>query len=206
MNSVILKGLAVLVVVGILAAGIFFLSTKKEKEIQPTTIVAFGDSLVYGTGSTEGNDFVTLLSEKIGIPISNMGTPGNTTADGVRRVDEVLAVTPGAVIILLGGNDALQNVPSTETFNNLRILIEKFESGGAKVLLLGIRGRGIVTDPYKDLFEQLAKEKDVALVPNVLAGLFGDTRYMADAVHPNDAGYAKIADKVLPYLEEVLRK
>lgn len=206
MNSVIFKGVIVVVIVGILLAGTVFLFTRKEKHMKPESIVAFGDSLMYGIGSTKGNDFVTLLSEKIGMPIVNMGIPGDTTADGVRRVDEALTIKPGVVILLLGGNDALQNVSTTETFNNLRILIEKFESEGAKVLLLGVRGRGVVQDPYKTFFEELAKEKGVALVPNVLSGLLGDSKYMSDAVHPNDEGYAKIAEKVLPHLIKLLQE
>lgn len=71
-------------------------------------VIAFGDSLVAGVGSTEGNDFVSLLSKEINKPITNLGRSGDTTADGVSRLKELDAYKPKVVIVLLGGNDYLK--------------------------------------------------------------------------------------------------
>lgn len=159
------------------------------------TIVAFGDSLVEGRGSTPGNDFVSILSKKINKPIINLGVSGNTTGEGLARINEVIIQNPGTVIVLFGGNDYMRNISEDETFSNLREIITRLQSNGIFVVLLGIQG-GLFSDPYKSRFGELANEMGVVYVPNVLDGLFGDTRYMAEAVHPNDAGYLKIADKV----------
>lgn len=167
-------------------------------------IIAFGDSLVSGVGSSAGQDFISLLSKKLNTPILNLGVPGNTTADGLSRVKSVTAKDPGTVIILLGGNDYLRNIPEDQTFENLRSIINEFQANGSMVVLLGVRG-GILSDKFADRFELLAEDTGSIYVPDVLKGLIGNMAYMSDAIHPNDAGYAKIADKVhvalAPYLK-----
>src|SRR5438874_1990589 len=75
-----------------------------------TDIVALGDSLVWGQGSDQGKDFVSLLSQKIGQPIINLGVPGDTTEYGLARVNGLDIYHPKVVILLLGGNDYLKRV------------------------------------------------------------------------------------------------
>ena len=205
MNKILLGTVVVTIVIG----SIFFIVKKdtpstSETPLGPGPIVALGDSLVYGYGSTPGNDFVSVLSNKIGKPIINMGVSGNTTADGLARVDSVLALKTSVVLVLVGGNDYLRRVPITETFQNLDTIIQKLQANGVVVVLLGIQG-GVVADPFKTEFQALAKRYGAPYVPNMLSGLVGNQTYMADAIHPNDAGYKKIAEKILPTLEAVLR-
>lgn len=166
-------------------------------------IVAFGDSLVHGTGSS-GGGFVTLLSQRLGQEILNLGRPGDTTAAGLARVDEVVALQPSVVILLLGGNDVLRRIPPQTTFQNLAVIIERLQDGGAAVLLVGVRG-GLLHDPYAGQFEALAERYRTAHVADALRDVFLDADYMADQVHPNDAGYARIADRVQPVLAGMLR-
>lgn len=167
-------------------------------------IVAFGDSLVAGVGAPKGADFVTLLSSKIHEPIIQAGVPGDTTADGLLRLDEVLEHQPRMVILLLGGNDYLRKMPKEETFTNLKRLIVRMQESGAVVVLLGVRG-GILADGYNTSFETLAEEMHVVYVEDVLDGIFGNTTLMADGVHPNETGYARIAEKVYAEIAPVLR-
>lgn len=165
-------------------------------------IVAFGDSLVYGTGSS-GGGFVRLLEARVGRPIENLGRPGDTTAAGLARLPEVLDRDPSVVILLLGGNDVLRRVPPEETFSNLGLIIERLQADGAAVLLAGIRG-GLVRDAYAARFEELAERHGTAYVHDVLDDTLGVSDYMADQVHPNDRGYAVIADRIQPVLEAML--
>jgi lysophospholipase L1-like esterase len=166
-------------------------------------IVAFGDSLVYGTGSS-GGGFVKLLERGIGRPIENLGVPGDTTADGLARIDEVLDLDAGVVIVLLGGNDFLRQVPQDTTFANLSTIIERLQDDGAAVLLAGVRG-GLVRDHFAARYEELADRHGTAYVHDVLDDTFGVDGYMADQVHPNDAGYRVIADRMLPVLQQMLQ-
>lgn len=172
---------------------------------QGTDIIAFGDSLIEGRGaSSSERSFVTLLAKKIGRPIVNLGHAGDTTADGLARVSELEAYNPKIVLLLLGGNDHLKKMPISETRKNLAALIQYIQSRGAIVVLLGVRG-GLFNDPFDTEFEALRDAYHTAYVPDVLDGLFGNMTYMSDAVHPNDAGYGRIAERVYPVLAELLQ-
>lgn len=168
-------------------------------------IIAFGDSLVQGVGASEGKDFVSGLSKKSGVEIVNAGVSGNTTADGLVRLQkDVLEKKPDAVILLLGGNDALRQIPTKQTFTNLEQIINQIKSSGSKVLLLGVRGGvAFLGKDYAPEFEKLAKKTNVILVPDVLDGIFGHKELMSDSIHPNNSGYEKITNKVWPYLIKI---
>ncbi len=196
----VLSGIAVLVVVGGIYLFFFRSTPITNYPSSGTDIIAFGDSLTAGTGSTAGHDYVSVLSQKIGQPIINLGHAGDTTADGLARLSELDNYKPKVVLLLLGGNDYLKRVPKEETFSNLAKIIQNIQSRGAVVLLLGIRG-GILHDNFASEFEKLRDTYHTAYVSNVLAGLLGDNRYMYDEVHPNDAGYAIIANRIAPVLQ-----
>jgi acyl-CoA thioesterase I len=193
-----LKYLIVILIPVVVAATFVWLlrPIKAENpEQQIKTVVAFGDSLVKGVGASEGKDFVSNLSQKIGKPVQNFGISGNTSAQALARIDTVINADPDLVILLIGGNDALQKVTVQETFSNIRSIITKLKANDIQVVLLGIQG-GAIGDPYASEFKAVAKDLDLIFVPNVISGLFGKSEFMADAVHPNDAGYSKISDKV----------
>ena len=167
-------------------------------------IVAFGDSLVVGVGASPGRDFVSLLSQQIGQPIVNLGVSGDTTAGGLARLSELDAYEPKVVIVLLGGNDYLQRVSQEQTFDNLTEIVESIQVKGAIVLLLGIRG-GLLNDRFDTEFKRLRNTHDTAYVTDVLDGLLGKQEYMSDEIHPNDAGHARIAERVYPVLAPLLK-
>ncbi len=190
-------------IVGILALifiFIFILFNNKKVEYKnyppkSSKIIAFGDSLVSGYGSTPGNDFVSQLSGRLQKPIINMGVPGNTTSDGLGRLQDVIDNDPGTVMLLLGGNDYLRKVPDDIIFKNLKEIIGKLQDKGIFVILLGIRG-GVLSDRFKDKFSRLADEMNVLYVPNVLENIIDNKEYMSDAIHPNDLGYKIIEEKI----------
>jgi acyl-CoA thioesterase I len=187
---------ACLVVAGVL---LFWWSTRAPAIMnyppKNTTIVAFGDSLIVGQGASTGNDFVSVLSRKLDTPIVNLGVSGNTTADGRARLGEVVKYNPGTVIILLGGNDYLKRIPEKETFENLRFVVTELQKQGVMVVTLGVRG-GVLHDNFEKNFSGLARETGALYVSDVLEGLIGNASLMSDTIHPNDAGYARIAERV----------
>jgi acyl-CoA thioesterase-1 len=201
-----LKWLVPVLVIIVVALFIFW-PKEKITNFPPAndTIVAFGDSLVEGVGSSSGHDFVSLLSGMIGKPIINLGVSGNTTADALARIDKVTEKKPGIVLVLLGGNDYLKRVPQEETFANLDKIVETLQASGSEIIVLGVRG-GLLSDHFNSAFEDLAKRHHARFVPNVLDGLIGDKTLMSDEVHPNDAGYLKVAQKVYPVLKKGLGK
>lgn len=168
-------------------------------------VVFFGDSLVQGVGATQGNDAAALLTRMVNREVVNLGVSGNTTIDGKARIDKVLKEQrPAVLMVLLGGNDYLRKVPIDDTFTNLRAIILRAQATGAVTVVVGVRG-GVLRDNFADRYEDLARETQSAYVPDVLDGLIGDNRFMSDAIHPNDQGYVRVADKIYPVLKRVLK-
>lgn len=178
--------------------GIKFFSNDEITNYPPKnhTIVAFGDSLVEGVGATSGNDFPSLVGGLAGVPIINEGKSGDTTEAGLLRIQTVLDKEPGIVILLLGGNDVLRRIPKEQTFKNLSSIIEQLQGHGAVVILLGVKG-GLLGDGYEEDYLKLSEKYHTLYVSNVLSGLITRPEYMYDSIHPNDKGYAIIAERVI---------
>jgi lysophospholipase L1-like esterase len=194
-----------LVVVGL--AAYFFIVRGPTYTNYPSSgsdIIVLGDSLVYGTGSSKGKDFVSVVSGQVGVPIINLGVPGDTSANVLARLNELDPYKPKVVLLLVGGNDYLHRVPREETFSNISKIIENLQQRGAVVLLLGVRG-GVLGNPFAPEFKSVSKKYHTAYLPDVLDGLFGNKEFMFDQVHPNDAGYARIAQRVAPELKRLLK-
>ncbi|MCE9548825.1 hypothetical protein K8Q98_00265 [Candidatus Nomurabacteria bacterium] len=169
------------------------------------TIVAFGDSLIEGVGSSNGGGFIPNTERELNIPIINKGRSGDTTSSAISRLDEVISLDPGIVMLLLGGNDILRRIPKEETFKNLGTIIEKLQNNGTLVVLLGVRG-GVLTDGYENDFENLAEEYKTAYLSDVLEKIITKKDLMSDGIHPNDKGYEVIASRVIPIMKKVLGK
>lgn len=177
----------------------------RNSPVAGNKIIAFGDSLVVGVGATSGRDFVSILSSRIKRPIVNAGVSGDTTTDALARIDTILEQQPDLVIVMLGGNDALQRVPPDQALANLRAIIMKIQNRGAAVFVLGVRG-GIMGDPYHRRLAKLARELHAAYQPNVLDGIFGNNYLMSDEIHPNNRGYGVMAERVWPMVENLLQR
>lgn len=167
--------------------------------------IAFGDSLTEGFGASEGNDYPALLGQKLGVKIVNLGHSGETSAEGLARVEQAAALKPRVVLLCLGGNDVLQKLSRDQMFTNLSALIDRFHQEGSFVVLIGVRSASLL-DKNAKLFRAFAKEKQVFYVQDILKGVFGKPVYMTDAVHPNDEGYRLIAERLENELQPVLGK
>ena len=167
------------------------------------TLVAFGDSITAGVGTTGDNDYVSRLSDRTGVSIINEGRSGDTTGSALNRLDgAVLARDPDIVIVFLGGNDLLQGVPVQTRIANITTIVERIRADGADVILVGV-GSGVL-DPFNGALPALASQTGSTLVPAVLDGILGVSSLMADLIHPNNAGHAIIADRIEPALRAAL--
>lgn len=160
-------------------------------------VVVFGDSLVEGVGASEGNDLASAMVRTTGKTVVNFGKSGDTTRDALERMTDVVTEDPGVVVIILGGNDVLQKIPKDETFHNLEKMIDLFQDNGSVVVLVGVRS-GVVGDGRGDDYEALANKTRSVYISDILKDVFGKRQYMSDAVHPNDAGYAVIEQRLSP--------
>jgi acyl-CoA thioesterase-1 len=191
---------AILVAFWYLRAG----HTTAAKPTAGTQVIAFGDSLVEGVGASAGHDFVSVLSDHLGVRVINAGRRGDTTASALARLDQaVLQQNPRVVIVLIGGNDFLRQVPRERTFEDLETIVTRIRQRGAAVVLVGV-SLGLFRDAYGDQYEALARRTSAAYVADVLDGIYGHADRMSDQIHPNDRGYAMVADRIEPAVRALI--
>lgn len=170
------------------------------------TVICFGDSLTEGVGASLGADYPSLLGRALGREVINAGSAGEVTADGLKRIErDVLSQNPKLVIVQFGGNDFMRGVPKKETFANLEEMVRRIQEAGAMVVLVGVQP-GLIGDFTRSDYQRIARRRRAVFVPNILEGIITDPSLKSDTIHPNDAGYEKIAKRLLkavrPLLEE----
>lgn len=159
------------------------------------SIACFGDSLVEGVGASSAKTtYPAQLGSMLGLPVVNLGQRGDTTADSVRRLAEFANSDYGIIIVTLGGNDILQRVHWDTTVENLRKIFAGLQETGAVVVFTGVTGPlNMTRDKH---YGKLCEASGVLYVSEILNGVFGNSELMSDGIHPNDAGYERVAVKV----------
>lgn len=160
-------------------------------------IVCLGDSITKGYGSTQGNDYPSRLSSLLGIPVINSGVDGDTTGGALSRIQQdVLDHDPRLVIIELSGNDLVRRISKIETERNLNLIVQKCIDQGAMVVLVHCKFGILLSDPYLETHQNLSEKYGALLVENALRGIFGNPARSYDQIHPNNEGYALLAERV----------
>lgn len=183
---------------------------------EPVRILAFGDSLTAGLGLAEQDTLPTRLADalnKMGRPVImiNGGVSGDTTADGVSRLDWALADKPQIMILALGANDMLRGLDPKTTRANLDAIIRKAQAAGVEVVLAGMLSPPNLGTEYKAAFDaiypDLAKAHNLLFMPFLLQDVAQDSDLnQADGIHPNGNGVAIIVRNLLPYVTEAMDK
>ncbi len=180
------------------------------------SIVAFGDSLTAGLGVRQDESYPARLQRKLDAAgyayrVVNAGVSGETTAGGARRVSWVLKNKPAIVILELGGNDGLRGLSLSETKDNLERIIQQLQQASVTVVLAGMKlppnyGKDY-TDGFELLYQALAKQYRLTLIPFFLDGVAGSSSLnQADGIHPTGEGYRIIVEKIFPTLELLLER
>ncbi len=166
------------------------------------TILAFGDSLTYGTGAKKGEDYPSVLASLTGLNIINAGVPGELSSKGLQRLPELLDQhQPDLLILIHGGNDILRKLPRNELKSNLLAMFDEADERNIPVISLGVPEPGLFLKSA-DTYQQLANEKDIAIELKLLPDIIGDTSLKADIAHPNAKGYRKLAEGITEILQE----
>jgi len=177
-------------------------------------IVCFGDSITAGFGLEPGQGYPELLqkdldSRGLKYRVVNMGISGDTTQDGVARMQLAVAEKPAIMLLELGGNDGLRGIPINVTQNNLEQMIQAFQGAGARVVLAGMSlppnyGPQFIAQ-FEKVYRDLAAKYKLKLIPFLLEGVGGHNEFMQrDGLHPNAAGARKVEAIVVKTLEGVL--
>jgi len=171
-------------------------------------ILAFGDSLTYGTGSSAPGISVPArayphqLELLCGRKVINAGRPGETSAEGLIRLPRELdRWHPDLVLLCHGGNDLLKRLPKEQLRSNLGQMIARIRSAGAQVALIGVPSPGLVLRT-ETVYHHLAEDMDVPLEPQALPDILADEALKSDMVHPNSVGYRTLALRILAFLQD----
>ncbi|HQT70709.1 MAG TPA: arylesterase [Thiobacillus sp.] len=165
-------------------------------------VLAFGDSLTYGTGAERNEAYPAKLAGLTQRVVVNAGVPGETTAEGLQRLPAVLDEHhPGLVLLCLGGNDMLRRVPASQTENNLRLMLQTLRTRGIKVVLIGVPEPRLFGGA-PDFYARLAEEFQLPYEGDILNAVLKDNALKSDPIHPNAAGYEAIARQLADLLKE----
>jgi len=162
-------------------------------------VLAFGDSVTYGTGAGPGEDWPALLAQRTGWQIANAGIPGDTAEAAKTRLPAALGEhAPALVIIELGGNDFLRRRSDKAVKEDLRQMIEMVRRAGAQAVLVAVPEfslLGVVARRPSDspIYRELGKEEQVPVIEDVFSDILGRPELCADQIHPNAQGYQVMA-------------
>jgi len=167
------------------------------------TVVAFGDSLTYGTGVAPTTEsYPAVLANLTGLKVIRSGVPGEISAAGLRRLPKVLAdESPELVIICHGGNDVLRQLSAIKTEQNLRAMIKMARQSGAEVVLVAVPRFGLFPSAW-DYYEDIAEDLNVPVEFDVISDLQRNPGMKSDQVHFNQTGYRLMAEALADLLRE----
>ncbi len=192
----------------LLCAGLLFLLSacgEKQPALPPLSsdavVLAFGDSLTFGTGASPGQSYPARLAILSGRKVINAGRPGELSAEGLKRLPELIEkYQPQLLILCHGGNDLLRRLNPAKTEANLRAMVLLAREQNISVLLIGVPRPGLFLNAA-DFYSKLATELDLPLEAESLPELLGDNRYKSDLTHPNAAGYQRLAEAIYGILK-----
>ena len=165
-------------------------------------VVAFGDSITFGTGAEPQESYPAVLEQMIGRRVINAGVPGEITAEGLSRLPQILESEKPALLILChGGNDHLRQLNHGQAADNIREMIRLARQRGTAVALIAVPGFSLSVSP-EPMYKDIAKEFKIPLEEKTLPDILADNSLKSDYIHPNAAGYRRLAEAVAALLKK----
>ncbi len=166
------------------------------------TILAFGDSLTYGTGTSRDKAYPAVLEELINHKIINAGIPGEISEKGLARLPGLIERHhPELIIICHGGNDILHKLDLNRTRNNIQKMINLARQNNSQVVLIGVPEFGIFLES-SPIYQALAKNNQLPLADDILADILAKASLKSDHIHPNARGYQILAKHIAMLLKQ----
>lgn len=189
----------------VLAAGLAACSERPPR-LAPlaadAVILAFGDSITYGSGANSTESYPAVLAGLTGRTAVNAGVPGELSADGLKRLPAALDEhRPQLLILCHGGNDLLRKRDETALAGNLEAMVRLAEERGVAVVLIGVPKLGFGLE-VPELYKRLASAHRLPYEGKIVARIEGDRALKSDPIHPNAAGYRLLAQHIHTLLTE----
>ena len=167
-----------------------------------SVVLAFGDSLTFGTGASTDESYPSVLAGIIKCRVINEGAPGETTTEAIRRLSRVLKkIKPDLVILCHGGNDMLQRRSQTRTIANLNAMIVMIRKTKADVVLIGVPKPGLFLKT-PDFYKELADKHKIPFDSDTIPEIISNHSLKSDQIHPNADGYIRLAQAVAALLRK----
>ena len=168
-------------------------------------IICFGDSITFGYGASNGEDYPAYLKKLTSIPVINAGVDGDTSFSALERLqNDVLSNDPRLVIVEFCGNDFIKKIPQEDTLKNLSKIIQRIQEKGAMVALVDISS-GMFFQEYRNAFKKLAAEKGAIFIPVVLSKIITNPVMKSDFFHPNARGYKIVAGRIYNAIKRYIK-
>jgi lysophospholipase L1-like esterase len=165
-------------------------------------VLAFGDSLTYGTGAQESESYPAQLEQLIGRRVVGAGVPGEVTAQALARLPAALEEhAPNLLLLCIGGNDFLRRLGNRQAEDNVRAMVKLARSRGIEVLLIGTPEPGFAVTP-PPFYAAIAEEFGLPYEEQVIGEVLKDASLKADPIHPNARGYRIIAERIAGALKQ----
>jgi lysophospholipase L1-like esterase len=175
---------------------------KLERLPADAIVLAFGDSLTFGTGANEDESYPAQLEKLIGRRVVRAGVPGEVTAQALARLPEALDEhAPRLLLLCIGGNDFLRRLDRQQAERNVRDMVKLAKSRGIAVLLIGTPEPGFTVSPPA-FYGGIAKEFSLPYEEGIIGQVLKDTSLKADPIHPNARGYRLIAERLAEQLKQ----
>ncbi|QJR15862.1 GDSL-type esterase/lipase family protein [Usitatibacter palustris] len=176
---------------------------KLEKLDANAVVLAFGDSLTFGTGASPSESYPAALESLIERKVVRSGVPGETSEEGLARLPGVLdEVQPKLLLLCHGGNDFLRKLDDAKTAENVRAMVKLARERGIAVMILATPKPAGIGTTMLPFYADIGRENAIPVEGAVLNDVLTDRSLKADLVHPNGKGYRKIAEAIA----KVLRK
>ncbi|MBF0437287.1 MAG: arylesterase [Magnetococcales bacterium] len=177
-------------------------STKLSPLPEDAVILAFGDSLTYGTGThSREESYPAVLSTLIGRKVINAGVPGEETSEGLQRlVSELDAHRPALMILCHGGNDILRKRDRKTTVENLQAIIRMARERNVEVVLVGVPAFGLFLSTAT-FYGEVAEAFNLPFEGEILSNIIANSTLKSDMIHPNAEGYRRFAKAIAELLQ-----
>jgi lysophospholipase L1-like esterase len=159
-------------------------------------VLAFGDSLTFGTGANDEESYPAQLEKLIGRRVVRAGVPGEVTAQALERLPGALEEhAPRLLLLCIGGNDFLRRIGNQQAESNVRAMVKLARGRGVEVLLIGTPEPGLIVSPPA-FYAGIAKEFGLIYEAGVITDVLKDASLKSDQIHPNAKGYRVIAERL----------
>jgi acyl-CoA thioesterase-1 len=165
-------------------------------------VLAFGDSLTFGTGAEESESYPAQLEQLIGRRVVRAGVPGEVTAQALARLPGALDEhAPRLLLLCIGGNDFLRRTGNRQAEANVREMVKLATGRGIGVLLIGTPEPSLAPSPPA-FYAAVAKEYRIPYEGGAITEVLKDASLKSDPVHPNARGYRLIAERLAATLKK----